>query len=237
MVNKSAPVNPNGSAYPKLSSIHKCTCLQKHAEVLSNEILAEIRAGDGPDDGVLSMDKALSLVKHAMNAWQGLLSCTSCPYDDDQEVMLLTFMSIRAVTRYLQRLSPRYTISSLPGPGSSLPQSAKDDDRLQIGSFELEGNDRMLVLRVVYQNTLQKVKSILHSLQIIQDKKKRRLLEKTQNKLAGADDYQASSNLFHIQQISYGLVTALQTLESSLNISKDSGVVNALATLQASKDV
>jgi hypothetical protein len=166
------------------------------------------------------MDKALSLAKQAMKAWQGLLTCPYCPYNDDQEVMLLTFMSIRAVTRYLQRLSPRYTNTartSLQGSGSNTPQSAKDDSRLKIGSFELEGDDRMLVLRVLYQNTLQKVKCILHSLQVIQNKKKKRLLEETQNKTAGVDDYQASSNLFHIQQMSYGLVTSLQTLESSLN--------------------
>jgi hypothetical protein len=237
MANNSAPMNPTESASPKVSSANTCTCLQKHAEVLSNPVLSEIRAWDGPDDGVWSMDKALSLAKQAMKAWEGLLTCPHCPYDDDQEVMLLTFMSIRAVTRYLQRLSPRYTNTSLQGPGSNSPQSAKDDDRLQIGSFELEGNDRMLVLRVLYQITVQKVKRILHSLQVIQNKKKRQLLEKTQNKLAGVGDYQASSNLFHIQQISYGLVTSLQTLESSLNGSKDSGAVDPLGTLQAPKDV
>ena len=76
----------------------------------------------------------------------------------------------------------------------------------------------MLVLRVLYQNTLQKVKYILNSLQVIQNKKKKRLLEETQNKLAGVDDYQVSSNLFHIQQMSYGLITSLQALESSMNV-------------------
>jgi hypothetical protein len=237
VANKTAPLNPTESASPKVSSTNTCTCLQKHAEVLSNPILSEIRAYDGPDDGVWSMGKALSLAKQAMKAWQGLLTCPYCPYDDDQEVMLLTLMSIRAVTRYLQRLSPRYTNTSPQGPSSNSPQSVKDDDRLQIGSFELEGNDRMLVLRVLYQITLQKVKCMLHSLQVIQNRKKRRLLEKNQNKLAGVNDYQASSNLFHIQQISYGLVTSLQTLESSLNGSKDSGSVDPLGTLQAPKDV
>ncbi|KAH8600637.1 hypothetical protein B0O99DRAFT_667881 [Bisporella sp. PMI_857] len=237
MANKSTPMRPTESASPKALSANTCTCLQKHAEVLSNPILSENRACDGPENGAWSMDKALSLANQAMKAWQGLLTCLYCPYDDDQEVMLLTFMSIRAVTRYLQRLSPRYTNISLQVPGSNSPQSAKGDDRLRIGSFELEGSDRMLVLRVLYQATLQKVKCILHSLQVIQNKKKGRLLEKTQNKPAGADDYQASSNLFHIQQISYGLVTSLHALESALNGSKDSGAMDLLGNLQATKNV
>lgn len=166
------------------------------------------------------MDKALSLAQQAMKAWQGLLTCPYCPYNDDQEVMLLTFMTIQALTRYLRRLSPRYTNTArtnLQGSNPDTPLAAKDDSRLRIGSFELEGDDRTLVLRFLYQNTLQKVKCVLHSLQVIQNKKKKRLLEETQNKLAGVDDYQASSNLFHIQQMSYGLVTSLQTLESALN--------------------
>ena len=166
------------------------------------------------------MGKALALAKQAMNAWQSLLTCPCCLYNDDQEVMLLTFMSIRAITRYLQRLSPHYTNSartSLQSSGSNTPRSAEEDGRLKIGHFELEGDERMLVLRVLYLDTLQKVKRVLHSLQTIQDEKKKRLLDETQNKTARADDLQASSNLFHIQQMSYGLVTALQNLESSLN--------------------
>ncbi|KAK2758594.1 hypothetical protein FQN54_003284 [Arachnomyces sp. PD_36] len=237
MGNKSISTNPMENVSFKASPGNTCNCLQKHAEVLGNPILSAIRACDGRDDGAWSMDKALSLVKHAMNAWQGLLTCPYCPYDDDQEVMLLTFMSIRGVTRYLQRLYPRYNNASQQGSGSESPQPATGEERLQIGSFELEGNDRMLVLRVLYQITLQKVKCILHSLQVIQNKKKRRLQDKTQNKPAGVDDYQASSNLFHIQQISHGLITSLQTLEMSPNGFKESGAMDPLGALQAPKDV
>lgn len=220
VANIAAPKNPTENATPKNSSANPCTCLQKHAEVLSNPILSEIRASNGSEDGVWSLDKALSLAKQAMKAWQCLLTCPCCPYNDDEEVMLLTFMSIRAVTRYLQLLSPRYNNTARASPhgsGSVTAQSVSDDISLRIGSYELEGDDRVLVLRILYQNTLQKVKSMLHSLQVIQEKKKKRLSEETRNRLAGDDDYQASSNLFHIQQMSYSLVTSLQALESSLN--------------------
>lgn len=175
---------------------------------------------DSLNDAARSMDKALPLAKQAMRVWQNLLNCPYCPYNDDQEVMLLTFMSIRAVTRYLQRLSPRYKTgaqTNSQGAGSNAPQSGQDDSCLKIGSFQLEGDDRLLVLRVLYQNTLQKVKNVLHSLQAIQEEKKKRLLEKTQNEMVEVDEYQASSSFFHIQQISYGLVTSLQSLTSSLN--------------------
>lgn len=220
-MNTSAPLLHAESAPPKKSSPNTCKCLQQHAELLGNPSLSEVRASDGADDGVLSLDKALSLVQQGMKAWQNLITCPSCPYNDDQEVLLLTFMSIRAITRYLQCLSPRYMAapraSSLKSSDATIPQAGREDSPLTIGSFEVTGEDRMLVLRVLYQNTLQKIKCILRSLQLIQDKKKRRLFDDTSNRTAGFDDYQASSNLFHVQQISHRLVTSLQALESSLN--------------------
>ena len=226
-LNKSVPNCSKAATNPPTSTLllsdaaprpspKTCSCLQQHAELLSNPRLS--LASVGPDHGMLPIDKVLGLAEEGMKAWRGLVACTSCPYSDDQEVMLLAFMSIRAITRHLQRLSPCYSITTTPSAEAlCMSQSSKEESLLRIGSYEVTGDDRKLVLRLLFQNTLQKLKYILDSLQEIQDKKKKLLLDETSNRTAGIDDYQASNYLFHTQQISYCLVTSLQTLESSLN--------------------
>ena len=192
-----------------------CTCLQQHAEFLSNPVIREMNACNGPDDSVLSLDKALSLAKQGINAWRSLTACPDCPYNNDHETMLLAFMSIRTVTRYLQRLAPRYTAQ--PPPGSSTPEgtdsrSSKERSRLTIGSLEIEDDERTLVLRLLFHKTLQKVRCALHSLQTIQYKRKGQLT-------VGVHDGQTSSSLPHIQQISHALAVALQALDSTFSSS------------------
>lgn len=178
-----------------------------------------MNACNGPNDAILTLDKALSLAKQGVSAWQSLIACPNCPYNNDQEVMLLALMSIRPVTRYLQRLAPRF---SNPGPTGCQKSDATDmrpmteNSRLIIGRSEVDGDDRMLVFRLLFQKTVQKVRQTLHSLQIMQHERKKQLLVETSNRGAGIDDYQASSSLLHIQQISHALATALQALESSL---------------------
>ena len=210
----SVPMTQARTVSPKTLSAKQCTCLQQHAKLLGNPKLSEILSNNSLDESSLSIDKAFSLAQQGMQAWQNLITCPHCPYNDDSEVMFLTFMSIRAVTRYLQHLSPL----CISGPGS---ESNQDSSPLTIGSFEITGEDRMLMLRILFQNTLQKLKSMLRSLQLFQDHKKRKLLEETSNRTAGYDDYQASNSLLHIQQISHKIVTTLESLESSLNEKQD----------------
>ena len=136
-------------------------------------------------------------------------------------------MTIRAITRYLQRLAPRYTPpprsdrkspadATVSSTGTITPLSPVPDSPLTVGAYDVPTADRVLVYRVLFHNTLRKVKAIVQSLQAIQGEKKQRMLAETADRMARAEDYQASTNLFHIQQISHKLVSEIQTLEDEL---------------------
>lgn len=220
------PSPKSDSASLKVPLANTCTCLQQHAELLSSPSIAEMNASNGSDDTMLSLDKALSLAKQGIRAWRSLIACPNCPYNNDQEVMLLALMSIRPVTRYLQRLAPRFT--ARPRADSKTSESTNtsvtldtlpmmERSRLMLGSMEVDDEERMLVFRLLFQKTVQRVRQALHSLQMMQFKRKKQLLMETSNRTAGAEDYHASSSLSHIQQITHALATALQDLESSFN--------------------
>lgn len=179
----------------------------------------------GLDDEHLSLDKALCLARQGAKTWQNLFTCSNCPYDSDQEVMLLALLSMRAVTRYLQRLAPRYAARQRSESQSSPPTDTPglENSRLMLGSLEVVGDEKMLVFRLLFQKTVQKVRSTLHSLQMIQRKRKKQMLMDTSNRTAEADDYHASSSLLHIQQMSHVLSNALQALELSVNCDQSDG--------------
>ena len=211
--------SPSSDSSPhRMSVTNACTCLQQHAELLSSPSIAEMNAS--VDDSILSLDKALSLAKQGIKAWRSLVACPICPYNNDQEVMLLALMSIRPVTRYLQRLAPRFIALPL-GEAKSQEfamtdlQLTRERSRLMLGSLEVEEEERILVYRLLFQKTVQKVRYTLHSLQTMQFKRKKQLLLETSNRTAGLEDYHASSSLSHIQQMTHALATALQDLESS----------------------
>lgn len=201
-----------------MSATVACTCLQQNAELLSNPCITEMNACDGADYTRLSLDKALSLARQGVRVWGNLIACPKCPYNSDQEVVMLAYMGIRAVTRYLQRLGPRYIVQSRNEPHPANATTEKEVVQLVVGSLEVGGDEKVLVFRLLFQKTLQSVRQTLHSLQKMQCKRKRQLQQETSDH-AGAmtDDYQVSSSLLHIQQISHALANSLQELEAALD--------------------
>ena len=195
---------PFPSSYAIQKHTSACTCLQQNAEILSNPSIAEMNACNGTDDPALSLDKVLSLTRQGASVWRNLISCTKCPYDNDQEVVMLAYMGIRAVTRYLQHLGPRY---SQRGSDTNDPLPAKETVRLMVGPLEVEGDERVFVFRMLFQKMVQNVQETLHSLERIQE---------TSSRAVGTDDYQLSSSLLHIRQTSHTLTNTLKELESAV---------------------
>ncbi|KAF4632820.1 hypothetical protein G7Y89_g5305 [Cudoniella acicularis] len=162
---------------PELTS-NPCTCLQQHAEFLSNPKLSEKLASNGPEDGVLFLGKTLFLVEKGMKAWQSLITCTTCRSNGDQEVMLLTFMSIRTIVRYLQRTLPCYAATQPSGSNTSIPQSPLKESSVLVGPFEVTGNSTP---------------------------RRKSLFEETANRTARIDDYQESSSKMKSRKCTYTL--------------------------------
>ena len=172
-----------------------------------------MNACDGTNDATLSLDKALSLARQGISVWRSLVACPNCPYHKDQEVVMLAYMGIRALTRYLQRLGPRYIPHLRQDPDVIKSFAAKEDLRLVVGSVEVDGDERDFVFRVLFQNMLQNVQETLHALQAVQSKRKGLLLQETSSRAIATEDYQLSSSLLHVQQMSHTLVKALNELK------------------------
>ena len=141
-------------------------------------------------------------------------------------IMLLldfyVFMAIRQVSIYLQRLAPRYTTLSgadTKGSYSSITPTgmgiSEDRARLMIGAVEVEDEERDMIYRLMFEQTVRKLRQTVHSLRVIQGKRKKELTTDTSSRDATAEDYHISSSLSHIQQVTHSLATMLQDLESS----------------------
>lgn len=214
-----------------------CTCLRQHTELVSSQQILESLCGDD-NDANLSLDTALSLVRQQTEAWQNLVFCPQCPYQRDQAVMRLALVAIRASTRYLERLAPRYSVkqdelAARPPTSSAttnapqrnltqqpfdIPASTNDKTettRLLIGRLEIDGEERMLVYRVLFKQALCKIKTILQSLGSMQEQRKAQLLQDTTGRAAKLEEYEASNNLSHMQQMSRMLAAAIHSLEKA----------------------
>ncbi|OKL55927.1 hypothetical protein UA08_08915 [Talaromyces atroroseus] len=166
----------------------------------------------------ISIDLALSLVEEGMKTWQMPIMCHSCRCNDDHEVILLAFMSIQSIARYFQRL-----ISQSRGetPGTTrfvnLDECPIKTQVFTIGSFQITGDNRLLLLTTLLINTVQKLEWVLTSLQkVLEEKSVRFALDQT-NGTEDTGTGSMSGDLFHIQQMFSGLSRSLKSLEEYLS--------------------
>lgn len=145
----------------------KCQCLHRHAKLLAH--LQELLKGVTE----LSADVVLNGVEQGLRSWDTYLQCRICQQDQHREVLLLSAMSIRAVTRLLQGASRHMFSQSGAGDwvtgrtsntqhGESQPQQR--DTKFTLGSYEIKGEESLLVLGVVFSRILAKIQIVLASL-------------------------------------------------------------------------
>ncbi|MCJ1403883.1 hypothetical protein MMC11_007106 [Xylographa trunciseda] len=216
---------------PTKTSPGSCTCLQQNAELLcslKNSTYEEGKSAQGVDAVLLNAREALKL-------WQVLIHCRNCAYDNDQEVVQLALMTNRIVLLRLQQLLPPWSLQASgrngrdDKPSSQHQQRQQEVDtwcpnnntRVAIGSFEVIGNERMLILQVVLLSTVRKIKSAMTHFKEILDRKKKALQLASdslpRNMQTGEiEPGHATSNLRHVQQMLQSLGILVQTLERAL---------------------
>ena len=216
---------------PTKISPGSCTCLQQNAELLCSFKNPDSEEGKSAQ----SMDAVLLSVREAVKLWQVLIQCRNCAYDIDQEVLLLALMTIRVVLLRLQQLLPPWSLQAPSRKGlrgdRSLSQHQQHQQETEtwcqnsstpvaLGSFEVIGNDRMLVLQVVLLSTVRKIKSVMTCFKNILDRKEKTLELASdsllQNMKQGDTKLSATGNLRHVQQMLQSLGNFVQTLERAL---------------------
>ena len=142
-----------------LASSNTCNCVQNHAELLTR--LKELEQRHAQP----RLDVVLSSAQQALVPWKSVIECRICRHDDNQEVLILSAMSIRTVLRSLQSLCAEYYNSVVSGQDADDQQRATTDipDGMQsvIGMYEITGEERLAVKDLLISRTLDKVKYTL----------------------------------------------------------------------------
>ncbi|GAM43439.1 hypothetical protein TCE0_050r18257 [Talaromyces pinophilus] len=201
------------------STTSSCACMQQQVDLLfKSKILNHSQPNNNNYDGpAVTLDVALTLVEDGMKAWQTPIMCASCRCNDDQEVILLAFMSIQAITRYFQRLLIRNR-AQLNGtrPSHVDPSQCPAKALLTIGAFQVQGEDRFLLLKTLALNTVRKLIWVLTSLQKILEEKIARF--PPDETITGDTAHsQLPDDSFYILHMFHGLARTLQSIQQSLN--------------------
>lgn len=146
-----------------------CGCLKYHADLLCR--LGELKHNNRP----LSLDTALMSVQQALMPWKSLNQCSVCERDDDQVVLILSAMTIRAVLQILQRFCaeiahPMGQGTSDAGARISSFDHMFDGGRLTIGKYEVTSEEQTLVTYLLILRALSKIRSAVVSLKTKLDK-------------------------------------------------------------------
>jgi hypothetical protein len=205
----------------KPGSVHgsDCLCLQQHTDLLCALKRPEPESGSStPDRGSsagTSLSRALLSIQNGIQVWNSFIECPKCANNNDQEVLLLALMCLRAALFQLQKAGwGDFHTSSLTQP---LPT-------LSLGDFEVKGDDKLMLLQALRSITIRKTESILTRLKETLDRKK--ALEKIFDpsdkswEKEGRDPWaqsrceEGASNLGHADQMMQGLVRFVKTLEN-----------------------
>ena len=142
-----------------LTSSATCNCVQNHAELLCR--LKELEQRHTQP----RLDVVLSSAQQALVPWKSVIECRVCQHDDNQEVLILSAMSIRTVLRSLQSLCSEYYNAVVSSKEAEGQERVADDipDGMQsvIGMYEITGEERMAVKDLLISRTLDKVKYTL----------------------------------------------------------------------------
>ena len=155
----------SGQSFPSNS----CHCLEHHADLLCR--LKELEQ----KHIIPRIDVVLVSAQQALVPWKNVIECRICRNDDNQEVLLLSAMSIRSVLRRLQCLlmesRGQMPLSGASSPGAAFSQRASpiitngnchnDDIKSTIGIYEITGEERTAVTDLLVSRTLDRIRYTL----------------------------------------------------------------------------
>ena len=170
------------SSYSTPSS--SCHCLEYHSELIGR--LKELEQ----KHVMPRVDVVLLSAQQALTPWKMVIDCPVCKNDDNQEVLLLSAMSIRSVLHRLQSLLIASRGSS-PLSGSASPEAifsspsgsmlagnmgpSHDEIKSTIGIYEITGPEQTAVTDLLVSRTLDRIRfTLLKFKERVQTLKQRR---------------------------------------------------------------
>ena len=201
-----------------LSSMATCNCVQNHAELLCRLKDLEQR------HTMPRLDIVLSAAQQALVPWKEVIECRVCQNDDNQEVLVLSGMSIRTILRALSPLCIEY-YNNFISSGEAIrrqqpPVSTPDDMKSTIGCYRISGEERMAVTDLLISRCLDQVRLTLACFKTRLETMKARKASKvaTHSRKRTASDVEALSkggpgDLDHLLQVWQNLESTVQMLD------------------------
>lgn len=146
-----------GTSLPQANA---CNCVKDHADLLCR--LGELENSNGS----LSVDVTLMCVQQALGPWKELSQCKICENDDDQGVLILSAMTIRAVLRRLQRLCAAIVLADEEPShnNNNVLLGLSDGGRLVMGKYEVPFGEQIVVTYLLISYSLAKIRFAILSL-------------------------------------------------------------------------
>lgn len=215
-----------------LTSTSTCNCVQNNAELLCR--LKELEQKHTRP----RLDVVLSGAQQALVPWKSVIECRVCQHDDNQEVLVLSAMSIRSVLRSLHSLCLEHYNDAVSNQAADSQKqttaSMPDGMHSVIGMYEITGEERMAVKDLLIWRTLDKVKYTLACFKQRLDTLERRKtsialsspLERSYPRSIDPDVERLQkggpSDLDHLGQLWRNLSHTVQTLERMLRFGEHS---------------
>ena len=208
----------NSTSSSSIASMGTCNCVQNHAELLCRLKDLEQR------HSMPRLDVVLSAAQEALVPWKEVIECHVCQNDDNQEVLVLSGMSIRTILRALSPLCVDY-YNNFISSGEAIrrqqpPVKTPDDMRSTIGCYRITGEERMAVTDLLISRCLDQVKLTLACFKTRLETMKARKASSasTQSRKRTASEVEVLSkggpgDLDHLLQVWQNLENTVQMLE------------------------
>lgn len=219
--------SPSLPLIPASKSSSACICLEKHSELHCYLRTLE------KSQNTQFVDSILTNVQQALTPWQNLIDCPTCPHDDDQTVLLLSFMSMRSILRRYDCLcfGSDEKSTSAPATGYSTPvQQTSDRGGLTYGSYKATKTEHGLVTDLLITEALGKLRFAFFSMKqkLEQSRRHQKNLPSNQVSLGGRSNLSFKDlevNVVYLYQTLRSLEETLQTLVAAA-ANRNPGVFN-----------
>ncbi len=208
-----------------IASMGTCNCVQNHAELLCRLRDLEQR------HTMPRLDVVLSAAQEALVPWKEVIECHVCQNDDNQEVLVLSGMSIRTILRAISPLCVDY-YNSFISSGEAIrrqqpPVKTPDDMKSTIGCYRITGEERMAVTDLLISRCLDQVKLTLACfktrLETMKARKASTASAQSRKRTASDVDVLAKGgpgDLDHLLQVWQNLENTVQMLEGIMKKGK-----------------
>jgi hypothetical protein len=162
-------------------------------------------------NGSLSVDVTLMCVQRALGPWKELSQCKICENDDDQGVLILSAMTIRAVLRRLQRLCAAIVLSNdEPSRNdTNVLLGLSDGGRLVMGKYEVPFGEQVVVTYLLISYSLAKIRFAILSLKSKLQRTPPRAKENFERNHQPNVTYDASKAAGNAERVSSSSITSI----------------------------